>query len=176
MEKHEVRPLVQATLEKLLGPNNVVVEIQWKSRFTARAGDATYKLRPCPHGVIRLSLPIWELADDSERYQTVVHETCHVVQMYLHKPGEWTGGPHGYKWQQLMRKCGVKPERCHKVNTAPLKRRRHGEKFVIKCGCREHTLGVIQTKWVKERKKRYRCRLCGQELKYENITQKLLVG
>lgn len=173
MDKSEVRPLVQATLEKLLGPvHNIVVEIQWRSRFTSRAGDAQYKLRPYPHGVIRLSLPIWELADNSERYQTVIHETCHIVQKYLWPMSK----AHGYEWQRLMRKCGLEPRRCHNVNTAPLKRRRQGEKFVIRCACREHTLGVVQTKWVKDGKKRYRCRLCRQELKYENITQKLSVG
>lgn len=170
MKREEVRQLVTETLAHL-GHSNLTINIEWKSRFTRRFGDAQYKRTPYPHGIIRFSIPLWERATDEERRQVVIHELCHVVQAAEHKQGTFSGGPHGYEWKRLMYKCGVKPERCHKIDRAGLRRKNVGQQFVIRCGCQVHTLGPVQTKRVKEGTKRYRCVKCKQELTYENVVK-----
>jgi SprT protein len=87
-----------------------VIQVEWKTRFTRRLGDALYNPRSY-QARIRLSVPLWERATEEERRETVVHETCHVIAGY-----QFGSVPsHGVEWKEAMRKCGLKPIPTHSV-------------------------------------------------------------
>jgi hypothetical protein len=56
---------------------------------------------------IILSVRLWPYLPARERYETVVHECCHIVDVYL---GNVDGNPHGDSWQKFMRKMGCRPK------------------------------------------------------------------
>jgi predicted SprT family Zn-dependent metalloprotease len=147
------------------------VTIIWRPRFTARMGDACwaptmykYEKMPTP-GVIRFSVPLWDRATEDERYQCVVHEVCHIVQyreaelndtLWLRRRGRRKVQPHGREWKALMRKCGLKPERCHNVNTDGVSRKTEA----TYCNCSEPHLVTPQKLRKIQRGAKYYCKKC----------------
>jgi predicted SprT family Zn-dependent metalloprotease len=108
--------------------------LKFNRRFTARLGDAGRKLVEMNtyRYTIRLSSSqLWSRATIKERYETIVHEACHIAQFY-----KWPKGTdaHGVEWKSLMRACGVKPTRCHTVDRTGLKRKTRRVK-VFGCTC-----------------------------------------
>ncbi|QDU96226.1 SprT family zinc-dependent metalloprotease [Lignipirellula cremea] len=88
-----------------------IVRVKWNKRFTRRFGDALIGYNPLL-ARIRLSPLIWQNASDSERRETVIHETCHIVAWHLHGTKI---KPHGVEWRQAMEQCGVEANRCHNI-------------------------------------------------------------
>jgi len=95
------------------------ITVEWNSRFTRRMGDALYS--PITfQAKIRLSTPLWPRATEQDRFETVVHETCHVIVKYRFNP---LIKDHGPEWKEAMRNCGVEPLRLHSVDRTGLARR-----------------------------------------------------
>lgn len=140
------------------------VAFHFNERFSARLGDARYRDR---HGRvaprIRLSAPLWPRVSDAERKETVVHETCHVVQLYeAYKAGKRVK-PHGKEWQYLMRKCGYEPKVTHDVDTAGVKNSRKTAR--VYCRCPEPAHAVTPRLWERVAMgRRYTCRTCKARL------------
>ena len=146
-----------------------VIVVEWNPRFTRRLGDAgysstTYRAR------IRLSIPLWPRASDRDRRETVIHEACHIIVGYRFG---FAAAPHGEKWKQAMRNCGVEPLRLHSVDRTGLARRQkrfilldcpnHGLDRKCRCTIREHNMlrrGVEM--W---------CKVCGLHLNRESAVE-----
>ena len=89
-----------------------LIEVKWNRRFTKRIGDAGYSDHPL-RAIIRLSPWIWERASNTQRRETIIHETCHIVAW--HSYGRAIQ-PHGPQWKLAMRKCGVAPAVYHTID------------------------------------------------------------
>jgi SprT protein len=87
--------------------------------------------------------------------QTLPHEFAHLIcSKYF--PEENGHGPY---WKMVMRKLGLKPERCHDYDTS------HIYCFHYQCHCREHYLSKVMHNKVK-RGNSYRCKKCLAVLTY----------
>lgn len=105
---------------------------------------------------LTFSAPLWPRATEAERYETIVHEVCHIVANGMVRKN----CGHGSMWKALMRKCGLAPRRCHTVSTEGLRRPRAGGcKVVCACPGLEHHLGPGRTQKMLAGKK-YICRRC----------------
>jgi len=161
---HEAR--VQAAnwaIETLraLGREDLIdhLNIEWNTKFTSRLGDACYvnvaslpSWRKLPKkynkyiidGIVarlRFSAPIWPRANETERYQTVVHEVCHLVTSHeAFLENRPRPEAHGWEWKRTMRRAGVRPERCHHVNTKGLGSKKSRKTEVAHCNCRDHSI------------------------------------
>lgn len=152
----EILDLVHETLVTL-GQEGLLatLQVEWNARFTWKMGDACYL--PTPR--IRLSAPLWPLADEAERRETVIHEVCHVVDRHLASidPTYQRSGHHGFSWRVLMSKCGAKGDRCHSVKRPPEMRRKRATKVEMTCGCRSF--------WYTPAKAgRYFCKTCRNKI------------
>ena len=151
-----------------------VIRVEWNSKFTARLGDALYQRSFSARGAsvtqplkpqkarVRFSIPLWPRASEQERRETVIHEICHIVCSHeAALAGRGKPQAHGWEWKALMRKCGVKPERCHNVDRTGLKKTR--KVIDASCGCGKHDV----TPYVAGRIAagcRYTCRKCRQAI------------
>ena len=83
---------------------DVNVHVLFDGRFTpfALAGAA----RKGNDGVVVLGRRHWPFLPASLRWRTIIHEACHLVDM-------WRDGmpddPHGPRWVALMQQCGADP-------------------------------------------------------------------
>jgi predicted SprT family Zn-dependent metalloprotease len=124
----------------------------WNNRFTDKAGDA--KITSSGTGRIRLGSKVLALADEQTVIDTIVHETCHIIDLFINgRDNSGTDG-HGPKWQELMKRCGVVPERYHCINTDCLRKR-----FEASCACKTHKITANSLTKMK-RGVKYRCLLC----------------
>jgi predicted SprT family Zn-dependent metalloprotease len=157
------------------------ITIEWNPRFTRRFGDAELRVKKTPYEVVlRFSPALWPLVSEKERYETVVHEVCHILDAYFRlKSGAWRQqydkNPHGRTWQKLMRYYGIEPAARYKVADATdefkknfaLMRRPRGPRrqYMATCGCGSvKTVGP--TRYARMQKgKRYICRLCKQQVR-----------
>ena len=112
------------------------VSVTWSHRFATRAGEASWF-----QNKIRLSSQLWARMSQQDRYETAVHEAAHIIAHHLH-PGKDIK-PHGWEWQRVMVRCGVKPERCHKIDTSGLKGKR--KRYPAFCPCKTHmiTMNIV---------------------------------
>ncbi|MFW6031576.1 MAG: SprT-like domain-containing protein [Myxococcota bacterium] len=141
-----------------------VLRIEWSTRMRTSIGRAAYGPRRDGPTIARIVLNarLWTRASDQERYETVVHEVCHLVAMRrAEREGRKNPG-HGPVWQGLMRQCGVEPKRCHAVEAADLRQSR--KRYVAACGCRTHLVGPVRARRM-GRTRMYRCRVCRKPLK-----------
>lgn len=156
----QIKSVIRDTL-MVLGAPNLKVVFEMNYSFTRRMGDAEY-FPAEQSGLVRFSMPLWPLASPTERYETIVHEVCHIVDKYFSytKAGWGRDSSHGYRWQSLMIKCGLEPTRCHTVQRPPELKRKPQTKFTVYCGCKEHRVTNTILKRMSGGTK-YRCQKCG---------------
>lgn len=106
------------------------IKFQFESSFTRRMGDAMWD-RKKKQGIVRLSSPLWPRASEQERYETVVHEACHVVVGYKNENRRVQ--PHGEEWKRAMLACEIQPNRTHCVDRKGLARNKK-RMIVSDCG------------------------------------------
>ncbi len=106
------------------------ITLEFNSRFTSCMGTACFN-----SGCIQLSQPLWAIAKEEDRYQTIVHEVCHIVTRFYYG---FEVKSHGKEWKNFMVKCGVEPKRCHDVDRSSLKRKQ--KRFLVKCSCMVHDI------------------------------------
>jgi SprT protein len=114
---------------------------------------------------IRLSIPLWPRATEAEQRKTVIHEVCHLLNPIINGKGLPS---HGKAWGRLMRRCGLSPTRCHKVDRTGLARKMP-RVAVAKCRCMNHEL----TRRVYHkilRGVKYKCRKCRAVLALDIVT------
>lgn len=100
-----------AEVEKRTGWKLPNIEIRYDLNSRRLAGAAVYNYGDLSRLIMRLNPIMWNYNKQQYIYDTVVHEWCHLVDVYLH--GKSSG--HGSKWQSIMRKAGVTPTRCHEM-------------------------------------------------------------
>lgn len=176
-QRQQAAGWVLETFRRLGHPELIdVLRIEWKSKFTARMGDATYRrpgysrLNVLGSGVvgsvtearIRFSSILWARASESERYQVAVHEVCHIVANHeAANQGRVTSSSHGHEWKALMRKCGLEPKRCHQVSRVGISSRRS---MAASCACRVHAITANMASRILHGAT-LRCNKCRQSLK-----------
>ena len=139
----------------------VKINIEFNSRFTSRMGDANANYMR-----IRLSSPLWKVATEVQRRETVIHEACHIIDS--RKYGVTTS--HGRNWQHCMTMCGLEPNRLHCVDTSSVRQVRR--RCAVKgCTCVTDPLNDVgSTVGGRMRKGReYHCRKCGNQIFLENV-------
>ncbi len=103
-----------------LGPQ---IKIEWSNKMKTTAGTASGK-------IITISNKLWLAANEEQRKELIIHETCHLVNYEINKDIEHYS--HGKEWQDLMRRCGYyNPQRCHTIPVIRNKKRY----FLYTCGC-----------------------------------------
>lgn len=141
------------------------IDIHFNSRFTRKMGDATY-YRQRNQARIRLSAKIWPLATEDERFETIVHEAAHIIAFA--KYGSEIS-PHGREWKGVMRKLGLKPERCHYVDISSLKR---GKQYGYYCTCSNKIrVGPTQHKRLVAGTHTYYTNCCKHRIELERVFQ-----
>ena len=162
-QRQEVAALVLSTLRSLGGEDLIpLLTIQWRP-FAVRMGDALYD---ATKGAIvcniRFSSALWERADDAARLDTVVHEVCHILVMYeAHVAGRKDPPAHGRAWQEMMRRAGATPQRCHHVDPTGLPGRKR--RVTVFCACPKNEVSSILANRI-ARGINYVCVKCNQRL------------
>lgn len=134
-------------------------QIEWNSRFTWKMGLAhTAMVKMYPY--IELSSALWPYATETEKYETVVHEVCHIANAYKTRtdPSYVDDGGHGESWKKLMIACGVPPNRCHNVKS-PIDLPGKNKRFEGKCKCKTWQLTQNRITRMK-RGVHYFCKTC----------------
>jgi SprT protein len=191
-DRVKVAEWARETLAKLgVGEMEDLLTIKWSGRFTSRMGDAAYGYSAYAKRAyvdlkrrriskreaaqlaargeptqfrIRFSKKLWPRASEKERYETVVHEVCHLVAFHMAAMASKRIKPHGPEWQSLMRECGAAPDRCHDIDNSDL-RRKPKNRVHATCGCEKghyltpYKAGLVAAGYL------YTCRACRQSLK-----------
>jgi predicted SprT family Zn-dependent metalloprotease len=106
---------------------------------------------------IKFSSPLWERASTKDKKQVVIHEVCHIIAS--HKHGNDIKD-HGNEWATCMVKAGVKPDRCHTVDTTGLTKQY--VKYAIACACAAVWTSHIKASQVK--RKKLKCNKCKHKI------------
>lgn len=110
LSDEDIRGVIDETLHKLCYPEkSKLISFDYNSKLTSTIGYA--RSFPMPH--ISLSPVLFAVAPPSERYNTIVHEVCHLCAVF--KDGHIAGRGHGANWAILMAKCGLPAIRCHDI-------------------------------------------------------------
>lgn len=169
----DIQKWIDETLQKLGCFGSFRLHWEWNESFIRRMGDAArmpplkITVKPLERFRVRFSTPLWPRASAEDRRETVIHEVCHVVDMWrsLSDPTWQRDGKHGASWRKLMRECGVEPKRCHSVDRTGLPGVRRAPRTQVYCGCPNGlTLAPIQYGKL-QRGAKYRCRKCKQHLR-----------
>lgn len=130
MEMNQIRELVQYGLDEFDIKDHV--PITFNHRLTRCMGRAHFN-RFKREARIELSSPLWDRADSKEQENTIIHETAHIIEYLMYGNSD-----HGVRWQEIHKKIGGTPSRCHNVDRTGL--RRQVERLQFKCECMIHTL------------------------------------
>lgn len=157
----EIREVAEWALRKCGTPELIeTLVVEFNGRFTRRAGDANVVKNK-----VRFSTPLWPRMAEEERWETIVHEACHLAAFKIHFPTRI--GTHGRKWEVLMLLCGATGERCHKIDRTGLKRK--AKRYPVKCDCKTHHVTAKTLEKIKKSDWRsyYYCPRCRGKLRVE---------
>lgn len=159
MEQERINHLIQEACVNNSCPELAdKVKIEWSSRMTSCMGMAFYK-----KNLIRLSIPVFKLAEIEDQEQTLVHEACHLIAR-LKNPNCKS---HGYEWKIAMVKAGRKPERCHAVDCSSLRRTRKVNRYpyeCISCG-KQFSISSIKHSRLQKNPEYYVCGKCHSSIR-----------
>jgi SprT protein len=120
---------------------------------------------------IRLNPILFRENVDETLQQTLPHELCHVWKDQLKLPGS----SHGKEWQNLMRRMGVKPDRCHNMDVTRA-RVRINRIHLYGCGCPKAGHVTARRHRQIQDTELYRpvsCLRCGKPVQYLGIEKSL---
>ena len=134
------------------------ITFSFNKRFTKRLGDANPNTRH-----IRLSIPLWERANEAQRLEVVTHEVCHIIVMVkAWKQKTYIHNPHGQEWQEAMKIAGYSnPSKYHTVNRNDLKRKY--TQYYLQCGCAKRRVTSHMFALILD--KQWHCDKCGEYYK-----------
>ena len=137
MDLTQIYDAIRSTCDKCQVPNLADrIAAEFNGRFTRCLGRAHFD-QQAGTGKVLLSAPLWPRATDRQKYETVVHETVHIIVGYLYQ-NKRRRKPHGKEWRALMVHCGLAPEVCHNVDRTGLERR--ARKVDAYCACGVHPI------------------------------------
>lgn len=110
LSDEDIRGVIDATLYKLCYPEkSKLIQFSYNPKLSTTIGYAfSY---PLPR--IEFSPVLMAVAPEEERYNTIVHEVCHLCSVFKH--GWEHGRGHGLNWAMMMAKCGLPAIRCHDI-------------------------------------------------------------
>ena len=118
MDDAEVREWIRYACDSCGRPEVAdEVTIVWSNRMTQVIGVAERSLDHTGFRV-KLSVKLFARATHQEQYETIIHETAHILDYYINGVTK----PHGPGWAALMVQCGIEPEVYHCVNVDGLTR------------------------------------------------------
>jgi predicted SprT family Zn-dependent metalloprotease len=149
------------------------IDIEWSNRMTramGRIGRNGYEDVGGRRWKMKLSVGLFGNASSEERYNTIIHETCHAIDDYINCGwcSELEG--HGEPWRRIMRKCGIEPARYHRVSRSGLVMR---HEYECPNGCDVFKLSTRMHNSVKRGRHRV-CRKCRSRIKYTGRSSKNL--
>jgi predicted SprT family Zn-dependent metalloprotease len=106
----------------------------------------------CGKGKIVFTEAAWKVATHREKYELVVHETCHLI---AHEIAPEEKEEHGETWRELMSRMGFVPDEYMYINYTPEVERKL---FELRCDCSVRT--VNKTQLLKIRRVNEICRMC----------------
>lgn len=152
------------------------VRIEWRPRMRTTAGRARFVSHPQDRrrpGIVELHFNprLFERMKHEDRFETAVHETCHLVADYRNARAGRHERPHGPTWQRLMRACDLEPKRTHRVDTTGLRRsRRH---YRAACACMSFTFGFQRAR--KAMRRLLRCKVCKHTVELDEASKRRLI-
>lgn len=135
-------------------------------RFDLRgrmAGQAMLARRRGDADAIRINVALLYSHTREMLDVTVPHEVAHVAIHRRHNRGRVRVRPHGPEWKALMRAFGVNDETCHNLPVTPTRQLR---RFRYACGCDEPAWLTSIRHRRAQNGTAYRCRRCGEQLRY----------
>ena len=102
---------IDVIFARLLVPDlSKTVKVLWRQMYRD-VGASEWTIHKADNSIsslqILLSAKLWPYMSEKQRYDTLVHEVCHIVDVFQ---GNVYGDPHGPSWAKLMRKMGVTPK------------------------------------------------------------------
>lgn len=169
-EKDHIGDLIKAKLVEV-GQGHLKVRWKFNAGFTSKMGCARTDTDR-RGGEMEFSGPLWPLASEEERDETVLHELAHVIVNCIHGYRmKWTRrGPrvqhHDNIFKSMLIRLGGTGARTHKVDNSQFKRRqaRFGG-ACPGCGATISFSKSVRTKWL--RGQQIRQHQCGQQLGWE---------
>ena len=150
---------IEYTLEKC-GLTDLLnkINVKWSNHLTHTAAHAKGFGK-----IITISNDLWERADQDQRRELVVHETCHLCVFEKYKLGMYRS--HGIEWQNFMQLCGFMfPKRCHDIEIKKVRKKR---RFLYACGCCKHVISARKHNKVARNEIMFlRCVKCGQPCQF----------
>lgn len=115
-----------------------------------------------PANRIRLNWALLESNLPAFLENVIPHELCHL----WHRQLGVVDRPHGRFWQELMRRMGAEPSRCHdfKVEEGGRQQRQ----FQYQCQCSTHSLSARRHNRVLQGAATYQCRRCRSRLVHQS--------
>jgi predicted SprT family Zn-dependent metalloprotease len=153
----EIRRLIEWAGEQCdMGEFAKQIQVRWNRRFTATLGRATFDT--C---LIELSSKMWNIVDDFEHRQVVVHEACHLFTREKMRQRGLAGyyPEHGVVWHQLMALCGYPAAAIrfeYTLDRLP--------KYLVHCRCRDHFVSPQMMGRIR-RGDEYRCKFCKSRIR-----------
>jgi SprT protein len=160
----------QAAIERKLDETIALIEDCYPDKPKLNRPTIKYDLKgrtagqACGGRTIRLNI---DLINDPRYYedmisQTLPHEMTHIA-CHQYWPKERVA--HGYRWQVMMLRIGLNPDRCHQYEVK--KARKHLKPHAYDCGCGRGPImvsNIIHTR-IQTGERSYRCNRCGQKLR-----------
>ena len=101
------------------------------------------------------------LKENTEHFikQTLGHEYAHLIKDCL-----FGGTAHGREWKNVMRKLGLRPDRCHNYDTTNSSTKKQ-RRWKYTCGCidRPHMISTTIHNRIR-RGRKYRCQRCSKPI------------
>lgn len=168
-EKIQIGGLIQRKLCKI-GKSHLKIQWSFNTSFTRRMGDAKPDLDRSG-GRLRFSTPLWPVASEAERTETVLHELAHILDFAENgrrynygRRGRRTVERHGASFKRILISLGGTGDRTHNVNRDHVKRKQARWSFPCP-GCQTPiSFGkAMRTRWITRGQIR-QCRCCKTSL------------
>lgn len=128
MQAEKISELIQFACDKNGRPDiAAMITVSWSNRMTVTMGRVS-RSRSENAYAIKLSTKLFARATPEQQRQTVIHETCHVIDAVINR--EWG---HGSGWKSVMRCAGVEAKVHHEVSSEGLVK-----DFVYECPSKCH--------------------------------------
>jgi predicted SprT family Zn-dependent metalloprotease len=127
-----------------------LIWFEWSNRMTVTMGTA--RGGPEIGYRIKLAARVFAIISEEEQRDTVIHETCHIIDGYTNKRAM----SHGEGWKDAMRRAGLEPRRIYEAGDNSLVKR-----FIYSCPnkCRDtYRLSTV----IHNRINRGRLRICAK--------------
>lgn len=115
---------------------------------------------------LRFNLPLLARTTIDDVKETVGHEVVHIVTDKFYN----RRCKHNQLWKGMMIRFGLKPERCHSIDTEGLYTPRRVKRYAVACACQTHYVSSNLVSKIK-RGKGYQCKKCKQMIVLDKAKQ-----